>query len=899
MNWDKIVPEKEREMGDPSLKLITAVSDGNASANIVLLHGLNGDWRSTWAKGNCFWPDWLKIDIPNIAVYSVSYDAPLISESLPIADKATAILQLLLTYNLKNTIFIAHSMGGLVTKCILRHSFDSQEEFGSIFHNTVGVVFIATPHTGSALAGIGLALGLKGNVPDLLHDSSYLHELNGWYRNHCNKIKHQVFYETKKMFGVAKPVARGSADIGIPNVTPIPLDRDHSETCKFADQEDFVYRSIVNFVQVVTKRNLDPEVERLIEATQQALLHLKQPSCFFPRTVAADGGLEMASLSDCLDLVLRSKRVILKGGAGQGKSSFVVQLAQLACEVGILPVVIQLKNLELQFPDELSKAPDWKSKVDIILNAAIVDITIENLVRLSKPVLIIADGVNEISVAQHVTAIFNETVRHLSHVCVMMTDRLQQPQWENVKWKKWSLLPISEGYLRLCIEETFGTDEVYDQLTEIEKELLYVPYFLDQAIYLKDFNFGSQSETIKEFFVNCLHLSHDELDDLSSIAYNSYIENGSTSFPSSAVKSNLFERLCSAGVLIKTKQDGQRVVFDHQLKHDYLASRVLARDSKLWNEATFNKVTFFHKSVEVLAMALQQVKDFQNVDYLITSIYDWSWPMTIDSLSEAKRTGKLNLGRDKELMVLGVTADKRFDSILNTRQRAHDALLKYPDELARKLVNASTIEEIYSLFQGYHGGEEYLSWVQLFTNPTGVNITEDKIYVLITDDPIIGWTASNAFRRCNLNESRQLQLRTLYNALKDLPKKWRILHTLGAYPSSTNSQLLLSALEKEKNWELQYGAARSLVEYAARTTDSMRDNVLNRLSNCKGLRGTVVREIGAAAFNFHCDEAWIKAATPMLYQIGEVFSKDNTAAENWSALVERFCNGEWLKAPRH
>lgn len=59
-------------------------------------------------------------------------------------------------------IWVAHSLGGIVTKRALLYSNDvrahHQEDFRSIFVSTYGIIFLGTPHTGSDMATWGRVL---------------------------------------------------------------------------------------------------------------------------------------------------------------------------------------------------------------------------------------------------------------------------------------------------------------------------------------------------------------------------------------------------------------------------------------------------------------------------------------------------------------------------------------------------------------------------------------------------------------------------------------------------------------------------------------------------------------------------------------------------------------------
>jgi hypothetical protein len=49
------------------------------SAAVVFVHGLGGDPLGTWTSGTdvaAVWPKWLAEDLEGVAVWSVSYEAP-------------------------------------------------------------------------------------------------------------------------------------------------------------------------------------------------------------------------------------------------------------------------------------------------------------------------------------------------------------------------------------------------------------------------------------------------------------------------------------------------------------------------------------------------------------------------------------------------------------------------------------------------------------------------------------------------------------------------------------------------------------------------------------------------------------------------------------------------------
>lgn len=62
-------------MGETAFKQIHSATD--ALVDIVFVHGLSGDARSTWDCGgeNGFWPKWLSEDVGPCDIYCLGYGA--------------------------------------------------------------------------------------------------------------------------------------------------------------------------------------------------------------------------------------------------------------------------------------------------------------------------------------------------------------------------------------------------------------------------------------------------------------------------------------------------------------------------------------------------------------------------------------------------------------------------------------------------------------------------------------------------------------------------------------------------------------------------------------------------------------------------------------------------------
>lgn len=230
------------------------------------MHGLGGDGDGTWrsASGES-WLEWLAQDIPAIAVWSLSYPAGSTKwtaegEGMAIPERAANLIPTLRYYGIgsRRTIFVCHSLGGLIVKQILRHSSEmALPDWQVLTDSTVGVVFLATPHSGSNLATFvkvaavsrptRTALALRAHCP-------HLKELGDWYRQNATRlgIETSAYAESRKVrrfFRTVTVVTATSADPGIDGCITTSVDADHTEISKPSHRETDTYRGVESFIR--------------------------------------------------------------------------------------------------------------------------------------------------------------------------------------------------------------------------------------------------------------------------------------------------------------------------------------------------------------------------------------------------------------------------------------------------------------------------------------------------------------------------------------------------------------------------------------------------------------------------------------------------------------------------
>ncbi|KAJ6833777.1 uncharacterized protein M6B38_338770 [Iris pallida] len=186
--------------------------------DIIFVHGLRGgpfkSWRiaddksSTTSKaglvetidqeagkeGTCWPREWLSSDFSNARLFTVKYKTNLTQwsgVSLPLQEVSSMLLKKLLAAGIgdRPTVFITHSMGGLVVKQMLYQA--KINNFSKFVNNTIGIVFYSCPHFGSKLADMPLRMGMVFRpappIEELRSGSPRLVELNDFVRHLNNK----------------------------------------------------------------------------------------------------------------------------------------------------------------------------------------------------------------------------------------------------------------------------------------------------------------------------------------------------------------------------------------------------------------------------------------------------------------------------------------------------------------------------------------------------------------------------------------------------------------------------------------------------------------------------------------------------------------------------------------
>ncbi|KAI9716824.1 MAG: hypothetical protein M1812_005164 [Candelaria pacifica] len=227
------------------------------------------------ADETIYWPqDLLPSTIPNARILTYGYDADVIGLfQARSKDSISQHAQTMLVdvehevRNGKPIIFVAHSLGGIIVKDVLRRSKTSlMEKYRSVHGQTRCIVFLGTPHQGAAIAGWGeivrnvAAVSLmdsnKRILSSLEPDSEILDNIQFEFMSmlYTDGLKVHSFQEAQGVSGVkgvhGKVVNDFSSKLGNPAYEVVEsIDANHMTMARFTGPQDTGYRRVSRALQ--------------------------------------------------------------------------------------------------------------------------------------------------------------------------------------------------------------------------------------------------------------------------------------------------------------------------------------------------------------------------------------------------------------------------------------------------------------------------------------------------------------------------------------------------------------------------------------------------------------------------------------------------------------------------
>ena len=160
--------------------------------DIVFVHGIDGNWESTWRPrthpdGDPLWPVALGrvLDREGIScrVFTLNYPGRTRGDSAPIRALAEfALAPMVREVTAPRILFVCHSLGGILVKQLL---FQAQHHTNTkgLQNRTAGILFLGTPHNGAKAARLMKRARLASRtLEELQPDSSFLTNLSEFFK---------------------------------------------------------------------------------------------------------------------------------------------------------------------------------------------------------------------------------------------------------------------------------------------------------------------------------------------------------------------------------------------------------------------------------------------------------------------------------------------------------------------------------------------------------------------------------------------------------------------------------------------------------------------------------------------------------------------------------------------
>jgi hypothetical protein len=529
-----------------------------------------------------------------------------------------------------------------------------------------------------------------------------------------------------------------------------------------------------------------------------------------------------------LDHVLASGRLLLAGRGGGAKTVILEKCAKRALRRGYVPILLSMRSWTQMHAQTWSGLGSRSMKVDYLLrtlSSSTVDISKLDALPPATVRMLLIDGLNEVDGkdAQDLIFAMDEYAATAINTSVIVSDRLVRRDFIQAdRWKLCLVLPLAVDEVRRQVAKHRSKEAHHEVLSDAEWTLLSSPYFLNS--YIKT---GELAETraaeLRNWFQRHASLTDADLVLASRAAYQVY---------GSASRSFLlaeFERIAGAVVVQKLNEtlivSGQQALFDHHLKHDFLASFYLVQNEPLWNRESFDHVTFRGSSFDAIMMCVEQIPE-AIADRFVRAVYNWNIYGVGYSLAESRRH---NVSADMRTVILAMFAERMQDAVAPTAERARDTLRLLQDKDARRFFDTSSLSDVFDLVNKYEATSEWFNtWRNLFTTAPGSKVDDAVVHLIEDRDSVQGWTTANVLKRSFLNDEQQIFLQGVLNS-PDPVIRWRAAHTLGAFPSEGNAKALMRQVS-DGAWDVRYGAVRSLMELASRAEDNLRREVFESLA---------------------------------------------------------------------
>ena len=399
-------------------------------------------------------------------------------------------------------------------------------------------------------------------------------------------------------------------------------------------------------------------------------------------------------------------------------------------------------------------------------------------------------------------------MRDQINLSVFVADRLVRRELPNpTRWSIGILLPLTIKEVCKHLKSNIETEP---------DGVLTCPFFLDARLKYQVEGLR-RSQASHNFLINHAGVQEGELDRVASAAFDAYQRSRSRVFDRAEFAELAGEpamtALESSNTLVSASND--RRYFLHHILHDYLAARFFASlRTECWTSQTLLELSFDSSSFDAVALVFEQL-DEERADQFLRQLYDWNLYAAGYALAQARDTD-VCVGVETRTLIFAMLAEKRFDTIFATREKADDALALMQLSDARPFRDAQSLGAVFAALDVIESNEPWFNrWKDLFRTGPDSELSNETLASIRIRDSLTGWTVANVAKRSNVHAETPDLLSDWVQDEPNATARWRIAHVLGAFPTMTALDTLVRLLDHDPDGSVRYGAVRSIVELAS------------------------------------------------------------------------------------
>jgi len=523
--------------------------------------------------------------------------------------------------------------------------------------------------------------------------------------------------------------------------------------------------------------------------------------------------------SRILDVLVQHPRLRLQSPGGSGKTTFLAGAVKACVDAGRTVFFLDLSR---RVDPHATEAQAIFDMVSVGASYGQVRRALEQ--EESGQVILFVDGLNEQSATADVLVKeIEQWVRaDQSKACLVLAGRMKVFGESLLEYHLACIRPLPAKEIRKALGS---------QAPARPHPLLATPFFLD--LRLKREAGPADEVRLKsdelEAYLRRVIFEDGALEALSLAAWNVYSKRSLSApeqvWTAGGLDTSALNKYVADGLMThESSEEGTLFQFRHQLIHDYLVSRRLARmDAMDWRAPRFDDVTLEGSSFDALALAAEQIDNDQRLIEFLREMYDWNYRAVLYCLNTldpraVKQSTEIGLFRDA---VYALNCLRLFDRFSHTavEMRAARASFRGTGELfpSSMCTEADLLRSISANFRPV-GHTYYEEWKKLFLRKRP--ITPEDL-PLLWEDPFFAWTAANVFRRIGVGDNVVQGLKRDYLLVKataghgerGVASRWRFVHVMGGTRSATTLGFLFDVVRDrtEDTW-VRYGAVRSWVE---------------------------------------------------------------------------------------